>query len=208
MYQIWRIYLDLWGYDCKKWVWPTFGCKLGQSDPIVMQLELHMSCHLLNVYTKFQIDISKHVEEKPGKRGQTDGRTDGQTDRRTDGHCHGIIRPFFKHDSKYLHFVLRSHQRNYQSFVNFWREPVSMGRGLMAFDHYAALFIKHAYHLITCQCRLNFFWHIWLQSIGNLNHFNNCHYKSQGFFYFVHSHYIYMIFKSLLSGDVTVHRWS
>ena len=60
----------------KKWVWPTFGCKLGQSDPIVMQLELDMSCHLLNVYTKFQIDISKHVEEKSGKRGRTDGQTD------------------------------------------------------------------------------------------------------------------------------------
>ena len=26
----------------------------------------------------------------------TDGRTDGRTDRRADGHCHGIIRPFFK----------------------------------------------------------------------------------------------------------------
>ena len=48
-----------------------------------MQLKLDMSCHLLNVYTKFQIDISKHVEEKSGKRG------------RTDGHCHGIIRPVF-----------------------------------------------------------------------------------------------------------------
>ena len=92
VYQIWRIYLDLWGHDCKKFVWPTFGCKLCQSDPIVMQLKLDMSCHLLNVYTKFQIDISKHVEEKSGKHG----RTDGQTDRRTDGHCHGIIRPFFK----------------------------------------------------------------------------------------------------------------
>ena len=46
-----------------------------------MQLKLHMSRHLLNIYTKFQIDISKHVEEKSGKRG----RTDGQTDRRTDG---------------------------------------------------------------------------------------------------------------------------
>ena len=92
VYQIWRIYLDLWGHDCKKWVWPTFGCKLGQSDPIVMQLKLDMLCHLLNVYTKFQIDISKHVEEKSGK----PGRTDGRTDRRTDGHCHGIIRPFFK----------------------------------------------------------------------------------------------------------------
>ena len=46
-----------------------------------MQLKLDMSCHLLNAYTKFQIDISKHVEN--GKRGRTDGRTDGQTDRRT-----------------------------------------------------------------------------------------------------------------------------
>ena len=48
-----------------------------------MQLKLDMSCHLLNVYAKFQIDISKHVEEKSGKRGQTDGRTDGKTDGRT-----------------------------------------------------------------------------------------------------------------------------
>ena len=57
-----------------------------------MQLKLDMSCHLLNVYTKFQIDIPKHAEEKSGKRGRTDGRTDGQTD----GHCHGIICPLFK----------------------------------------------------------------------------------------------------------------
>ena len=86
VYQIWRIYLDLWGHDCKKWVWLTFGCKLGESDPIVMQLDV--LCHLLNVYTKFEIDISKHVKEKSGKRGRTNGQTDG--------HCHGIIRPFFK----------------------------------------------------------------------------------------------------------------
>ena len=46
-----------------------------------MQLKLDMSCHLLNVYTKFQIDISKHVEEKSGN---SDGRTGEQTDRRTD----------------------------------------------------------------------------------------------------------------------------
>ena len=80
VYQIWRIYLDLWGHDCKKWVWHTFGCKLGQKDPIVMQLKLDMLCHLLKVYTKFQIDISKHVEEKSGRRGRTNGRTDGRTD--------------------------------------------------------------------------------------------------------------------------------
>ena len=53
------------------------GCKLGQSDPIIMQLD--MSCHLLNTYTKSQIDISKHVDKKFGKRGWTDGLTDGPT---------------------------------------------------------------------------------------------------------------------------------
>ena len=80
MYKIWRIYLDFWGHDCKKWVWPTYGCKLCQNDPIVMQLKLDMSCHLLNVYTKFQIDISKHVEEKSRNAdGRTDERTDGRT---------------------------------------------------------------------------------------------------------------------------------
>ena len=45
-----------------------------------MQLKLDMSCHLLNVYTKFQIDISKHVEEKFWKPGRTDGQTGGRTD--------------------------------------------------------------------------------------------------------------------------------
>ena len=42
----------------------------------MMKLKLDMSCHLLNAYTKFQIDISKHVEKKSGKLGRTDGRTD------------------------------------------------------------------------------------------------------------------------------------
>ena len=44
-----------------------------------MQLKLNLSFHLLNVYTKFQIDILKHVEEKSGKRGRADGQTDGRT---------------------------------------------------------------------------------------------------------------------------------
>ena len=49
-----------------------FGCKLDQSDPIVIKLKLDMSCHLLNVYTKFQIDVSKHVEKV--RKTRTDGR--------------------------------------------------------------------------------------------------------------------------------------
>ena len=36
-----------------------------------------MSGHFLNAYTKFQIDISKHVEKRPE---HSDGRTDGRTD--------------------------------------------------------------------------------------------------------------------------------
>ena len=47
--------------NADKWLWPIFGCKVGQSVPIGMK---H---HLLHVYTKFQTDISKHVEKKPGK---------------------------------------------------------------------------------------------------------------------------------------------
>ena len=78
-YQIWKIYPDLWVHDCKKWVWPTFGCRLGQSDPIMIKLKLNMSCNLLNVYTKFENDISKHVEKKYGNLGRMDRRTDRQT---------------------------------------------------------------------------------------------------------------------------------
>ena len=42
----------------------------------MMKLKLDMSCHLLNAYIKFEIDISKHVEKKSGKLGRTDRRTD------------------------------------------------------------------------------------------------------------------------------------
>ena len=59
---------------------PTFGCKLGQSDPIMMKIKLDMSCHLLNVYTKFENDILKHVEKKFGKLGRAEGGTHRRTD--------------------------------------------------------------------------------------------------------------------------------
>ena len=44
-----------------------------------MKLKLDMSCHLLNVYTKFENYISEHIEKKSGKLGRTDGQTDGRT---------------------------------------------------------------------------------------------------------------------------------
>ena len=49
--------------NAEKWLWPIFGCKVGQSVPIGMKLELDVWHYLLNVYTMFQNDISKHVEK-------------------------------------------------------------------------------------------------------------------------------------------------
>ena len=46
-----------------EWLWPTFGCKVGQSVWIVIKLELDLWHCPPDVYTKFQIDISKHVEK-------------------------------------------------------------------------------------------------------------------------------------------------
>ena len=62
MYQIWGLYTIFEATDAEKLLWFIFGCKVGQSVPIGMKLELEVWHHLLDVYTKFQIDISKHVE--------------------------------------------------------------------------------------------------------------------------------------------------
>ena len=81
MYHIWSIHLDLWGHGCKKWVWPSFGCKISKNVSIAIKLNLGMSCHIINVYTKVQIDIKQHFEKiKLGKHGRRDGRRDRPTD--------------------------------------------------------------------------------------------------------------------------------
>ena len=49
--------------NADKWLWPIFGCKVGESVQIGMKLELDMWHHLLDVYAKFQTDISKHVQK-------------------------------------------------------------------------------------------------------------------------------------------------
>ena len=51
--------------NAEKWLWSIFGCKVGQSVPIRMKLELNLWHHLLDEYTKFEIDISRHVEKSP-----------------------------------------------------------------------------------------------------------------------------------------------
>ena len=48
----------------KKNDWYISGCKVAQKDLIVMKLYLDVWCCLLDVYTKFQIDISKHVQKR------------------------------------------------------------------------------------------------------------------------------------------------
>ena len=53
--------------NADKLLWPIFGCKVGQSVQIGMKLELDLWHHLLDVYAKFQTDISKHVQKKSGK---------------------------------------------------------------------------------------------------------------------------------------------
>ena len=49
-------------HKCKGILWPIFACKVCQSVPIGMKLGLDL-WYILDVYTKFQIDISKHVEK-------------------------------------------------------------------------------------------------------------------------------------------------
>ena len=53
--------------NADKLLWPTFGSKVGQSVQIGMKLELDACHHPLDVYAKFQTDISQHVQKKSGK---------------------------------------------------------------------------------------------------------------------------------------------
>ena len=52
-----------WGHERKQRNLPTVACNVGKSVLIAMNLNLNVSCHLLNVYTTFQIDKSKPVEK-------------------------------------------------------------------------------------------------------------------------------------------------
>ena len=63
VYQIWGLYIIFEAINADIWLWPIFGCKVGQSVQIGMKLELGVWHHLLDVYAKFQTDISKHVQK-------------------------------------------------------------------------------------------------------------------------------------------------
>ena len=67
VYQIWGLYIIFKAMNADKWLWLIFGCKVGQSVQIGMKLEFDVWHHPLDVYAKFQTDISQHVQKKSGK---------------------------------------------------------------------------------------------------------------------------------------------
>ena len=64
VYQIWGLYIIFKAMNAYKWLWPIFGCKVGQSVQIGMKHELDVWHQQLDVYAKFLTDISKHVQKK------------------------------------------------------------------------------------------------------------------------------------------------
>ena len=67
VYQIWGLYIIFEAMNADKWLWPIFGCKVGQSVRIGLKLKLDVWHHPLDVYAKFKTDISQHVQKKSGK---------------------------------------------------------------------------------------------------------------------------------------------
>ena len=67
VYQIWGLYIIFEAMNADKWLWPIFGCKVGQSVRIGMKLKLDVWHHPLDVYAKFKTDISQHVQKKVRK---------------------------------------------------------------------------------------------------------------------------------------------
>ena len=65
VYQIWGLYIIFKATNADKWLWPILGCEVGQSVQIGMKLELDAWHHPLDVYAKFQTDISQHVQKSP-----------------------------------------------------------------------------------------------------------------------------------------------
>ena len=65
VYQIWGLYIICKAMNADKWLWPIFGCKVGQSVQIGMKLEPDVWHHPLDVYATFKTDISQHVQKSP-----------------------------------------------------------------------------------------------------------------------------------------------
>ena len=67
VYQIGGLYIIFEAMNVEKWLWPIFGCKVGQNVQIGMKLKLDVWHHPQDVYAKFETDISQHVQKKSGK---------------------------------------------------------------------------------------------------------------------------------------------
>ena len=66
VYQIWGLYIIFKAMHTDNWLWPIFGCKVGQSVQIRMKLEFDLWHHPLNVYAKFQT-VSHNMYKKVRK---------------------------------------------------------------------------------------------------------------------------------------------
>ena len=58
VYEIGGLHIIFKAMNADKWLGPIFGCKVGQRVQIGMKLELDVWRHPLDVYAKFQTDIS------------------------------------------------------------------------------------------------------------------------------------------------------
>ena len=54
-------------------------CKKSQQDLIAMKLKPDVSCHLPDVYTRFQLHISKHVEKSSENFVSVGTKSEGST---------------------------------------------------------------------------------------------------------------------------------
>ena len=78
---------------------PDFLCNLVKNWRKLMVFELDLSCIRIKSYTKYQLNMSKHVGEKFGKLSRTEGQIDEDPDGRT---YHTIIRPVWRRSYKNL----------------------------------------------------------------------------------------------------------
>ena len=114
----------------KKWVWPFCASKVGQSVPITMKLKLNMSWHLLSVYIPSFKLISQSMLKKV----------------RVDGHCHGIIRTFFKRPYKNDQHMTRKKntiQHEQREWI-WWRRKVFLMQAVRLYRLYS-VYVAYGY---------------------------------------------------------------
>ena len=117
-----------------------------------MASELDLTCIKIKWYTKFQINMSKHVEKKCGKLWRTDGQTDGQT------HEMGVMWPqlmwpFFGQ----IMWLLKVFSRN-DSYVTFVHNYVTLKTLFMWHSKLQDIYVTFSQNLCNFCLNLNLKW--------------------------------------------------